>query len=189
MNGKENSKDKLLKTASKLFQMQGYHATGLNQITKESGAPKGSLYYHFPDGKEELAVEAVKLTSQIIGERIKVGLDGYDDSVAAIQNLIITMAKGFFQGGNTEGVPIATVALETSVMSELLRETCNSAYLSWEKLFANKMEKSGFPPDKALELSIVINAMIEGAFILSLTRRNSEPLLMVAKQVPFLLKK
>ena len=53
------TREKFVETTSRLMEIQGYHATGLNQIIKESGAPKGSLYYHFPGGKEELASEAV----------------------------------------------------------------------------------------------------------------------------------
>ena len=71
MNNKLDTRDKLIKTASRLFGIQGYHATGLNEILKESGTPKGSLYYHFPNGKEELALEAIKLASENIQREIK----------------------------------------------------------------------------------------------------------------------
>nr|WP_243763813.1 helix-turn-helix domain-containing protein [Bacillus sp. XF8] len=49
-----NTKEKLLNAASKLFRKQGYHATSLSQITKESNALRGSIYYYFPEGKEQL---------------------------------------------------------------------------------------------------------------------------------------
>ncbi len=46
-----NSKEKILSAAAKLFSQKGYHATSLSQITKESSAPRGSIYYYFPDWK------------------------------------------------------------------------------------------------------------------------------------------
>lgn len=49
MTSRGDSREKILHTASRLFQLQGYHATGLNQIVKESGAPKGSLYHFFSE--------------------------------------------------------------------------------------------------------------------------------------------
>lgn len=79
MTNKVDSREKILQTASRLFQLQGYHATGLNQIIKESGAPKGSLYHYFPNGKEELAVESVKYTSSFIETRIQGILDKVSD--------------------------------------------------------------------------------------------------------------
>ena len=67
---KGKSRQKILETAADLFKSQGYHATGLNQIIKESGAPKGSIYHYFPGGKEELAIESIKLAVQ----KVKDGL-------------------------------------------------------------------------------------------------------------------
>ena len=56
---KQQTKQRILQTAMRLFHTQGYHATGVSQILKESVSPKGSLYYHFPGGKEQLAIEAI----------------------------------------------------------------------------------------------------------------------------------
>ncbi|MEM5591405.1 TetR/AcrR family transcriptional regulator [Niallia circulans] len=69
-----NKKEAILTTATKLFQLQGFHATGLNQIIDESGAPKGSLYYHFPNGKEEIALEAIKRMRELVVEKMKADL-------------------------------------------------------------------------------------------------------------------
>ena len=188
MNGKESSRDKLIKTASRLFQLQGYHGTGLNQITKESGAPKGSLYYYFPDGKEQLAIESVKRTAEFVGEQIKKGLSTTPNASEAIQNLIFGIAERFEKEGGKGGVPIASVALETSLTGGPLRETCQSSYEGFQALFTGKLIESGFDAERAAELGVVINSMIEGAFLLSFTMGNSEPLYLVGKQIPALLK-
>ena len=50
----------MIQTAAGLFRAQGYHATGLNQVLAEGGLPKGSLYFHFPGGKDQLVVEATR---------------------------------------------------------------------------------------------------------------------------------
>jgi TetR/AcrR family transcriptional regulator, lmrAB and yxaGH operons repressor len=185
---KENSKDKLIKTASRLFQLQGYHATGLNQITKESGAPKGSLYYHFPNGKEQLAIESVRLTANFVSEQIVKGLNKTQDPAKAIQNLIEDMAKQFQKEARKGGIPIASVALETALISEPLREVCQSAYADFQALFTQKLVQAGFEESRAKDLGVVINSMIEGAFLISFTTGNVEPLLLVAKQIPVVLR-
>ena len=56
----------IVETAVRLFRKQGYAATGLNQIVEESGAPKGSLYHYFPDGKLAIAAEAVRLAGETV---------------------------------------------------------------------------------------------------------------------------
>lgn len=188
MKEKESSRDRLIKSASRLFQMQGYHATGLNQITKESGAPKGSLYYHFPNGKEQLAVESVELTAEFVRERIEQGLTKKADPIEAIQDFINDMAKHYQHERNANGVPIAAVALETALVSEPLRTACQTAYASFQQAFTNKLIESGYEESRARDLGLLLNTMIEGAFLLSFTMGNNEPLLMIAKQIPVILK-
>lgn len=90
---KANARDKILETASRLFQLQGYHATGLNQIIKESGSPKGSLYYYFPKGKEELAIHAVHYTNKYVQVQIKESLNKSSDAAQAIQYFIEELSK------------------------------------------------------------------------------------------------
>lgn len=96
MSANKNSREKLVQTASRLFQLQGYHGTGVKQIVEESHSPKGSLYYYFPNGKEQLAIESVQSTAQFIRNKIQESLDKEDDPIKAIQSLIYDMA-GFFQ--------------------------------------------------------------------------------------------
>ena len=85
MKNKTDSKEKILTAASRLFQTKGYNATGLNEILKESDSPKGSLYYYFSNGKEEVALEAIKLSSHFIQTKIQNALDKYLKPIQAIQ--------------------------------------------------------------------------------------------------------
>lgn len=55
-----DTKERIASTALDLFHANGYSATGVLDITRAAGVPKGS-FYHFFESKEALAVEAVKL--------------------------------------------------------------------------------------------------------------------------------
>ena len=59
MPPRTDARARAIATAERLFRIQGYTATGLTQILEESGAPKGSFYFHFPRGKTQLAEDAI----------------------------------------------------------------------------------------------------------------------------------
>lgn len=187
MRNKSDARDRILMTASRLFQRQGYHATGLNQIIAESDAPKGSLYYYFPNGKEELAVAAIKLTRDTIGDKIKRFLQKADDPVEAIQELVCATAREVEQPEKIIPCTISLLALETSLTSEALREACRDTYVAWGNAFTEKLTQSGYDQEEARELGALIQLMIDGALISSLTKKDTRPLLYVARQIPVLL--
>ena len=63
----DRSRAALIDTAATLFRRQGYAATGLNQILDEAGVRPGSLYHHFPQGKQQLAAAVVDGAGAAIG--------------------------------------------------------------------------------------------------------------------------
>jgi len=185
------SRDRLLETTAQLLELQGYHATGLNQITKDSGAPKGSLYYYFPEGKEELCSEAVARSGQAVAERIRFGLSQAPEPLEAIVRMLQGMAEHVGEAGDGcgSGVSIAAVALETASSSERLREACAKAYDSWQAAFREKLMAGGYSAERAERLSLILVSLIEGTIILSRTSRSGEPFRQLAEEIPHLLAK
>lgn len=187
MKTEQPAKNRILETAARLFQRQGYHATGLNQIVVESGTPKGSLYYYFPNGKEELAVAAIGLIRDEIEMRIRQFLAGIDDPSDAIQAMIREMAKEFDEPEYIIHCTVSLLTLEVSLLSEPLRLACMECVEAWERAFAEKLEQSGCDAQRSRELGILMQSMIDGAMISSLGKRSMEPLLHVSEQIPLLL--
>ena len=69
----DDSKGKTLTAAAKLFRQQGYHGTALHDILAAGGAPRGSLYFHFPKGKEEIGEAALSLAGEAVRQAIVAG--------------------------------------------------------------------------------------------------------------------
>ncbi|WP_057915314.1 TetR/AcrR family transcriptional regulator [Peribacillus muralis] len=189
MKVKGDTRERIIQTAAYLFQLQGYHATGLNQIIKESRSPRGSVYYHFPNGKEELAIEAVKYTGRSIEEQIKESMAQILDPVEAIQHFIGVTASQFNDPENVEGIPVGLLASETALISEPLRCTCVKVFKSWANVFAKKLIQHGFEHEEAEQLGITINSMIEGGIMFSLAHKDKQPLLLISKQIPVIVQK
>jgi TetR/AcrR family transcriptional repressor of lmrAB and yxaGH operons len=184
---KEHTKEIILKTATRLFQIQGYNGTGINQIIEESGTPKGSLYYHFPKGKEEIALEAIHLMKKHVLEAAAKDLDSTDDVVKAFQHHVNNIAVYFDTQDRLEGLKIGLLAAETANTHENLRLACEITFKEWQNLYAEKLEQHGYETAKAQELAVTINALLEGATTISLTSKSGDTLRIIANQIQALL--
>lgn len=182
-----NAREQILQTTCDLLEKQGYHGTGLNEIVRESGAPKGSLYYYFPEGKEQITAEAVLQSGEAVSERIRAGLAASSSASKAIHDFILLIAENVERSGFAAGSPLTAVAMETATQSERINRACREAYGMLQAAFTEKLLASGFPSTKASELGAFITASVEGGIILSRTYHTADPLRLVAKQLKTLI--
>jgi TetR/AcrR family transcriptional regulator, lmrAB and yxaGH operons repressor len=182
-------REHILQTTSGLLENQGYHGTGLNEIVKESGAPKGSLYHYFPEGKEQITSEAVLQSGTVTAGRIRQGVSGNSNAARAIHDFVLNIADHVESSGFAAGSPLTAVAMETATKSERINSACREAYTLLETAFREKLLESGFTKKKAEELGTFITAAVEGGIILSRTYHSGDPLRAVAKHLKVLLSK
>ena len=175
----ERSRAKLVAAAATLLQRQGYAATGLAEIVAESGAPRGSLYFYFPGGKEELACEALRQSGASWRARIEEVVASTPDLGDAVTAVCALFARELEGSGFTLGCPIATVALEAAATSEPVRATCAEHFAGWEQAIGQRLEGVGLAPARAAELATFTLASIEGALLLAKVQRSTAPLLTV----------
>lgn len=174
VQGTADSRQRLIDTTGRLLRVQGYHATGLNQIVEESEAPKGSLYHYFPEGKEQLAGEALREAGVDLQLKFRDAL-GLEPG-AALEQLVEISIDELERSDYRDGCPIATVALETNSTSPHLREICREvldrALQSVQRAFMSR----GLPAHEAETLALTVFSTFEGALMLSKVRRSPEPL-------------
>ncbi|MEX2426026.1 MAG: TetR/AcrR family transcriptional regulator, partial [Thermomicrobiaceae bacterium] len=148
-------------TAWRLFESQGYHATGINQIINESGVPKGSFYHYFPEGKEGLAVEAIEAISSGMSVKVEEICSADADCVSAIGGLFHSIAVHLKESDYQYGGPLTTVALETATTNERLNLACQEAYNKMLRELVKQLSAGGFPEDHARDLSTMIVSGLE----------------------------
>ncbi|HUE75328.1 MAG TPA: TetR/AcrR family transcriptional regulator [Chloroflexota bacterium] len=182
-----DSRERLVETTRDLLEQQGYYATGLNQIVETSGSPKGSLYYYFPDGKEELTVEAIRRAGKIVLARIQSSLATVDEPGEAIRQFVLAIAGHVEAAEYRVGGPITAVAMETAATSPRLNEACREVFRLWHGAFEEKISQTVHPPERASQIASIVLAGIEGATVLSRTYHSPEPLERVAKELGLLL--
>lgn len=165
----------ILQAASDLIENQGYHATGMNEIVEKSGAPKGSIYYYFPEGKDAITTGAVEAAGHMLAGRIRENLAS-GNLAEALQAFLEGIAHHVEISGFTSGGPLAIVASETATTHENLNSVCRSAYEEMITAFEDKFLASGCSRDKASTLAWMVTSTVEGAIILSRTFHTGDPL-------------
>src|ERR1700760_2850990 len=89
-----SSRDAFVSSTAKLLRRQGYAGTGLSEIVARSGAPRGSLYFHFPGGKEELARGGMQRAGEQLRRAVRATMDAPGGPRAAIFALLDALAAG-----------------------------------------------------------------------------------------------
>lgn len=181
MSEKSNARELIVSTAARLFFSQGYHATGLNQIIKESSTPKGSLYHYFPHGKEELAHECIQKANENILQKFEEVFAAHDNTGDAIQQFIHDLAIETEAAGFTGFLPFSFwAAVETSCISHQLRIACQDVFAGWQRIITKHLILDGIGEKKAEEMGLLVISLMEGALIISLTNQDKQPLLTAA---------
>jgi TetR/AcrR family transcriptional repressor of lmrAB and yxaGH operons len=171
-----DSKGKTLAAAAKLFRQQGYHGTALHDILAAGGSPRGSLYFHFPQGKEQIGEAALTLAGEALRQRIALAADASESSEIFLVRLVRGMAADLERSDYKEGCPIATTALETSAQSEVLGTATRNAFKKWELEIQRGLERFGMASGEAELAATLVLSQLEGALLLARTYRSLEPI-------------
>lgn len=170
---------KLLGATRALVEKHGYFGAGLNQIIETSGAPRGSLYFHFPAGKDQLVAEAVAQAGSEITALIDQAEPG--DTATAVTSLLTVFGDRLEASDWHHGCPVATVTLDVAAANDTIQAECAAAYAAWEGALRIRLQADG--RSDAADLAAAILAMIEGALLLARAQRNREPLERVARTI------
>jgi TetR/AcrR family transcriptional repressor of lmrAB and yxaGH operons len=176
-------KQHLVRTAMRLFRRQGFASTGLQQILDESGAPRGSLYHYFANGKEALGEAAVLLAGDMIRDMLAGLAERHAEPAAFARAWCKVMAGWMQESGFRSGCPIATTLLETAPASPAITAAGQRAVDGWIQVVAAVLARDGRTRKDARTRAELMVAAMEGALILARVRQSTRPILDVAKLV------
>ncbi|MGO8920534.1 MAG: TetR/AcrR family transcriptional regulator [Stellaceae bacterium] len=162
--------------AAKLFRQQGYHGTALHDILTVAGSPRGSLYFHFPKGKEAIGEAALALAAEAVRRGIAQAAETSETIETFLTRVVRGMASDLERSDYKEGCPIATTALETAAQSDVLGAATRTAFRKWEHEIERGLERFGLKADDAEIVATTVLSQLEGALLLARTYRNLEPL-------------
>ncbi len=171
------TRERLVAATADLFRVSGYNATSVKEIVERAGAPFGSMYHHFPGGKEELGAAAITSSGLAYGELIDLFFgDDVEDLVAATSGFFAGAAWTLTESAYADACPIATVALEVASTNDDLRLAAAAVFDGWIERAAARMVQHGIAERDAPGLARVIIMLLEGAFLLCRTQRSTRAL-------------
>lgn len=171
-----NTRERILEASSELFRRQGLTGTGIKQILGAAHAPFGSLYHHFPGGKDQLAAETISRAGAFYAELVFTHLLAEPDPVASIRATFLAAGETLRETDYADACPIETIALEVASTNETLRLATAEVFESWTVGFTAWLSSHGVAEADARPLALTIIAAIEGAFVLCRATKSTAAL-------------
>src|ERR1700753_3847398 len=122
---------RIVRAMAELLRVQGYAATGIQQLAKAAEAPTGSIYHHFKGGKVEIAAAALRETGAVYIQLLPLLLDPHRDLATAIEAPVAAPAEAIEQTGWANMCPVGTVTGEIADTEPALREVAAEVITSW----------------------------------------------------------
>ena len=178
------TRERMVISTALLVREQGARATSIDDVLAHSGAPRGSVYHHFPGGRRQLLSEAIDYAGEFVAARIECAADALEMLDLLLNDYREQLIRSDFRAG----CPVVAVAVEAGDPESDLYEHAGAAFGRWQELLAQRLVAQGVSAARAGELAVLVIASIEGALVMARARRDTEPLDNVHSQLRTLLR-
>jgi TetR/AcrR family transcriptional repressor of lmrAB and yxaGH operons len=148
-------------------------------VVGASGAPRGSIYHHFPEGKDQLVAAALELAGDHALALLAADAGQPADAIA--EHFLGMWRELLTRSGFQAGCAVLAVSVETD--SPPLQQRTAAIFRTWRTRLAALLEQGGLDPGPAARFAALLVASSEGAVVLSRAEQSIEPFDLVAEQV------
>lgn len=165
--------------AMRLLAKRGLQATSFSEVLELTGAPRGSIYHHFPEGKDQLVAAAIALAGDTALKPLEEIAGASPEEIAT---LFLGMWRKLLTRANFDaGCSVLAVTVATD--SRELLDHAGDVFRSWRGRLAELLEQGGLTAADAQQLAVTLVAASEGAVVLSRAERSLEPFELVSSQL------
>jgi TetR/AcrR family transcriptional regulator, lmrAB and yxaGH operons repressor len=164
-----DTRSRILQAAQRVFRKRGYHATGLSDILELAQAPKGSMYHHFPGGKEAIGVCVIEdIASALLGILQQSRARSTEALITqAGEQLCAVMLKTHY-----EICALFSAFAAERTASPLLGQAVARAYEAMVDALQLRLQADGFSPRQSKDTALMVVALLEGGSMLSQAQQN-----------------
>ncbi|MER5550676.1 TetR/AcrR family transcriptional regulator [Streptomyces sp. NPDC002793] len=181
-----DSRERMILSAAALLREYGASATSIDRVLAHSGAPRGSVYHHFPGGRAQLIDEAVALAADFVAGLIDAA-EQADDPVEAVDAFFVSWRDRLVESEFRAGCPIVAVAVETNDDAPRLARSAAAVFARWQEALAALLIRHGLAEERSRRLGAFIIAAVEGAVIMCRAEQSTAPIEAAAAEVHHLL--
>jgi TetR/AcrR family transcriptional regulator, lmrAB and yxaGH operons repressor len=178
-------RQRMIESAAALMRERGVQATSFSDVLAHSGAPRGSIYHHFPGGKAQLVEEATRYAGEFTAAGLATAL-AQRDPVGAIEGFMSMWQRILTRSDFGDGCPVVAATLD-GASPAAARDAARDAFAHWQALIARALVPHGVDPERAASLATLVIASIEGAIVLARAERSTAPLRRTASELERLL--
>jgi AcrR family transcriptional regulator len=171
---RSDARERMLDSAATLIRERGASGTSIDDVIAHSGAPRGSIYHHFPGGRNQIVQEAVERAGGSIDAIIAAA--GDRTVVETFDAFLDLWRASLIASDYRAGCPVVAVAIEANDDTPQLREAAADAFASWRRALSDVLRSEGIAPAEARRLATLVVASVEGAVVLSRADRDIRPL-------------
>ena len=175
----------MLLSAADVLRERGAAGVTIDAVLARSGAPRGSVYHHFPAGRSQILREALDFAGDEITAKID---EAADVSPTELLRQIVAMWREKLVGSDyTAGCPVLAAAVGAGQDEQQLTTVAGDIFRRWREASRQAYVRAGFDPAEAKALAHTTIAALEGAVVLCRSTQSLEPLDDVARQMEFLI--
>ncbi|WP_242456115.1 TetR/AcrR family transcriptional regulator [Mycolicibacterium sp. P1-18] len=172
---RSDSKERMVSAARRLFREHGYHGTSLSDVVSESAAPRGSLYFNFPGGKEELATEVALLHASDAIAHVNRVAGATATAAELIEAFMQRFRDDVVAADFREGCAVAPIVVDSASSSTRLGDVVKRTFADVVAVLAARLVDKGLGEASARAVAVSAVTTMEGALILSRALRTTEP--------------
>jgi AcrR family transcriptional regulator len=175
----EGTRQRMVAGAARLLARRGLQATSFSEVLEETGTPRGSLYHHFPEGKNELVKAALDLVAGRMEAALarKKGAPATEIVELFLEGWRSVLELSDFRSG------CAVLAVTVAADSPELFDSAAAIFRSWRTNLAALLVEGGLAQRHAKPFATLLLAASEGAVVLSRGERSLEPFELVAAEL------
>lgn len=180
------TRDAMLVSAAEVMRERGAAGVTIDEVLTRSGAPRGSVYYHFPEGRNQILTEALRYA----GDAITATIDDAADrgAVALLRGFVDFWEHLLIDSDFNAGCPVVAAAIGSADDERRLTAEAGAIFGRWRTALTRAFAADGFDEPDAALLAVTSIAALEGAVVLCRSTHNVNPLREVADELEFLIK-